>query len=54
MFKRRMKKTGRANKKEVEVLSGFQAEEAVVSSGGYLLIDGLTLRQGVKRHVHAD
>jgi hypothetical protein len=49
-----MKKTGLANKKEVEVLSGFQAEEAVVSSGGYLLIDGLMLRQGEKRHVHAD
>jgi membrane fusion protein, copper/silver efflux system len=55
MFERRMIKKGLENKREVEALSGIQAGEVVVSSGGYLLSGELTLRQGgLKGHAHAD
>ena len=46
MFERRMVQTGIENKNEMEVLSGIDPGEVVVSSGGYLLSSELILRQG--------
>jgi membrane fusion protein, copper/silver efflux system len=55
MFERRMIRTGLENKREVEILSGIEPGEVVVSSGGYLLSGELTLRQGgLKAHAHPD
>ncbi|MGV3502516.1 MAG: efflux RND transporter periplasmic adaptor subunit [Adhaeribacter sp.] len=54
MYERRMVRTGVENKNEVEILSGIEPGEVVVSSGGYLLSGELTLRQGgMKGHAHA-
>lgn len=55
MFERRMVRTGLENKSEVEILSGIEPGEVVVSSGGFLLSGELTLRQGgLKGHAHTD
>ena len=55
MYERRMVRTGVENKNQVEILSGIEPGEVVVSSGGYLLSGELTLRQGgMKGHAHQD
>lgn len=46
MFERRMVTTGAENKREVEILSGIEAGEKVVSSGAYLLNSEFILQQG--------
>jgi Cu(I)/Ag(I) efflux system membrane fusion protein len=53
MFERRMVKTGVENKREVEILSGIEAGERVVSSGAYLLNSEFVLQQGgAQKHNH--
>lgn len=46
MYERRMIETGIENVKDVEILSGIEEGELVVTSGGYLLNSELILRQG--------
>ena len=53
MFERRMVTTGVENKREVEVLSGIESGEKVVSSGAYLLNSEFVLQQGgAQTHNH--
>jgi Cu(I)/Ag(I) efflux system membrane fusion protein len=53
MFERRMVTTGVENKREVEILSGIEAGEKVVSSGVYLLNSEFILQQGgTQAHNH--
>ncbi|MDO1449231.1 efflux RND transporter periplasmic adaptor subunit [Rhodocytophaga aerolata] len=53
MFERRMVTTGIENKREVEILSGIEAGERVVSSGAYLLNSEFVLQQGgAQKHTH--
>lgn len=53
MFERRMVQTGVENKDEIEIISGIDEGELVVSSGAYLLNSEFVLRMGgTAKHQH--
>lgn len=52
-FEQRMVKTGIDNKYWIEILSGLQQGEVVISNGAYLISSAFILKSGaVQRHEH--